>query len=54
MSEKEVMNNFKTLFEKYLTIESTLCEVKDMNCSVSIEEVEHFLKNLFLHRSEYR
>ena len=54
MSEREgVINNIKTLCEKYLSIESILWEVKDMNCSVSIEEVEHFLNNLFLHRSEY-
>jgi len=43
---KVVKYNNRTYCEKYLR------EVKDMNCSVSNEEVEHFLNNLYLHRSE--
>jgi len=45
---KVVKYNIRTYCEKYL------CEVKNMNCSVSNEEVEHFLNNLYLHRSEHR
>jgi len=44
---KVVKYNIRTYGEKYLR------EVKDMNCSVSNEEVEHFLNNLYLHRSEH-
>jgi len=45
---KVVKYNIRTYCEKYLR------EVKDMNCSVSNEEVEHILNNLYLHRSEHR
>ena len=54
MSESDkIINDIQNLCKKYLYDESIICEEKDINCYVSVEEVEHFLFNLFLGRSQY-